>query len=74
MLIYLFKRLLFSFIHVLVADDDDIVRRETLEELRVQIKAEKDAYKEKVKACGVKHKFVPMEKCFECRATCRGNN
>ncbi|XP_076074291.1 uncharacterized protein LOC143045575 [Mytilus galloprovincialis] len=54
-----------------VADDDDIVRRETLEELRVQIKAEKDAYKEKVKACGVKHKFVPMEKCFECRATCR---
>ncbi|CAC5375809.1 unnamed protein product [Mytilus coruscus] len=54
-----------------LADEDDIVRRETLEELRVQMKAAREAYREKVKACGVKHNFVPMEECKECRADCR---
>ncbi|XP_076075996.1 uncharacterized protein LOC143046821 [Mytilus galloprovincialis] len=54
-----------------VTTDDDIVKRETLEELREQMKAARKSYRDRIEACGVKHKFVPMENCKECRSTCR---
>ncbi|XP_052068493.1 FACT complex subunit SSRP1-like [Mytilus californianus] len=54
-----------------LTSEDDIVRRETLEELREQMKAARKSFRDRIEACGVKNNFVPMKNCKECRSTCR---